>query len=173
MLIILTLPTSLTTLKNDYLPKRPPARISIEELEALDFLNRQPAGVVLSVPFNPDWRLKFSEPKPLYAYETTAYISALSDKETYLEDEMNLEITGYNWQMRREQTNKFFLTADQNWGKEFLQSNNIKYIYLVKGQKMNLGLGDINGKKIFENGETVIYRIKWDKIKVYEDYSSN
>jgi len=96
----------------------------------------------------------------LYAYETTAYVSALGSKQTFLEDEMNLNITGYNWQSRREESQRFFLTADQDWGRNFLNANNIKYIYLVKGQRMNLGLGDINGEEIFENGETVIYRIK-------------
>jgi len=31
---------------------------------------------------------------------------------------------------------------------------------LVKGQKMNLGLNDIEAEKIFENGEVVIFRVK-------------
>jgi len=159
-LIILTLPTTLITLKNDYLPSRPPSRIGIEELEALNFLKKQPTGNVLSHPFNSDWRLKFSEPRPLYAYETTAYISALSGQSVFLEDEMNLEITGFDWKPRKAEVVRFFLTADQLWGKTFLQENKIKYIYLVKGQKMNLGLGDIGGEKIFENGEVNIFKIK-------------
>ena len=160
ILIILTLPTTIITLKNDYLPSRPPSRISIEELEGLNFLKNQPAGSVLSYPFNSDWRYKFSEPKPLYAYETTAYISALSAHQTFLEDEMNLEITGFDWQARRKDSQLFFLTADQLWGRTFLQENEIRYIYLVKGQKMNLGLNDIEAEKIFENGEVVIFRVK-------------
>lgn len=157
--VLLTLPTTFGTLKNNYLPKRPPARISIEELEGLNFLKKQPNGIVLSVSFNPDWRFKFSEPKPLYAYETTAYISALSGHQSFLEDEMNLEITGFDWKPRRDESVRFFVTADQKWGREFIIRNKIKYIYLVKGQKMNLGMGDINGKMIFENGEVVIYEL--------------
>lgn len=157
----LTLMTTVTTLKNDYWPWRPPARVSIEELEALEFLSRQPEGVTLTFPHDFSWYNKFSEPRPLYSYETTAYVSALGSKQTFLEDEMNLNITGYNWQPRREESQRFFLTADQDWGQSFISANNIKYIYLVKGQKMNLGLGDINGEKIFENGETVIYQINY------------
>ena len=160
LLAVLTLPTTISTLKNDYLPSRPPSRVSIEELEALKFLSEQSEGIVLTYPHSFDWHSKFSEPKPLYAYETTACVSALGSKQTYLEDEMNLEIMGYDWLPRREQSQRFFITADQKWGRNFLLDNKIKYIYLVKGQKMNLGLGDINGEKIFENGETVIYRIK-------------
>ena len=159
VMVVLTLPTSLTTLRNDYLPSWPPARVSIEELEALEFLRKEPQGVVLTYPHDFAWFSKFSEPKPLYAYETTAYVSALSGKTTYLEDEMNLEISGYNWQPRREEETEFFTTNDSNWANQFLKLNQIRYIYLVRGQKMNLGLGDIGGKKIFENEEVVIYQI--------------
>ncbi|PJA49718.1 hypothetical protein CO169_01315, partial [Candidatus Shapirobacteria bacterium CG_4_9_14_3_um_filter_39_13] len=135
LLIGLTLMTTFTTLKNDYWPGRPPARVSIEELEALEFLSKQPEGVILTFPHDFSWYNKFSEPRPLYAYETTAYVSALGSKQTFLEDEMNLNITGYNWQSRREESQRFFLTADQDWGRNFLNANNIKYIYLVKGQR--------------------------------------
>ena len=157
--VILTLPTSLATLRNDYLPFRPPARVSIEELEALEFLRKEPLGVVLTYPHDFTWFSKFSEPRPLYAYETTAYVSALSSKPTYLEDEMNLEISGYNWQPRREEETRFFTTRDLNWANQFLKLNQIRYLYLVKGQKINLGWGDIGAKKIFENGEVVIYKL--------------
>jgi len=159
-LVILTLPTTLITLKNDYLPSRAPARISIEELEALDFLKKQTEGTVLTFPYNFDWKVKFSEPRPLYAYETTAYVSALSAHRTFLEDEMNLEITSFDWKSRKAEVVRFFLTADQLGGKTFLQENKIKYIYLVEGQKMNLGLNDIGAEKIFENGEVSIFRVK-------------
>lgn len=158
--VLLTLPTSIFTLKNDYLPPRPPARISFEELEALDFLTKKQFGVVLSYPFEESWRQKFSEPRPLYAYETTGYISALSSKPSYLADEMNLEISGYNWEPRREEEFRFFKTDNQEWAKNFLRQNRIKYLYLVKGQNLNLGEDDINAQKFFENGEVRIFEIK-------------
>jgi len=159
LITALTLPTTFSTLRNDYLPSRPPARISVEELEALEFLKKQPEGVILTYPFNKEWIAKFSEPRPLYAYETTAYVSALSGKQTFLEDEMNLEISGYDWRSRRKEEDKFFSTNDSRWANDFIKINNIKYVYLVKGQKMNLGLGDINGEKIFENGEVSIFKV--------------
>lgn len=161
ILMLLTLPTSASTLKNDYLPPRPPARISFEELEALDFLKDQKDGRVLSYPFDQTWRGKFSEPRPLYAYETTAYVSALSRKPSFLSDEMNLEISGYPWQARREASIDFFKTNDKKQASNFLGQNKIKYIYLVKGQKMNLGEDDLKAQKIFENGEVRIFEVKW------------
>ena len=51
IIILLTIPTVFGTLKH-YLPARPPAKLSHEELEALSFLSRQPRGVVLTYPFD-------------------------------------------------------------------------------------------------------------------------
>ncbi len=161
-LAVLTLPTTIGTLVYNYLPQRPPARISLEELEALDFLRQEPQGNVLAYPYNPDWRAKFSEPRPLYAYETTAYIAAFSGKALYLEDEMNLEISGYDWSSRKEASARFFLTNDRDWARKLLEENRIKYLYLVKGQKMNLGLADLSAGMIFENGEVAVYKILID-----------
>lgn len=158
--IAMTIPTTWITLKDNYLPPRPPSRISNEELEALDFLKRQPKGVVLSYPFDPQWRQSVTEPRPLYAYETTAYISALSGQPSFLADEMNLTITGYQYDQRRIHSTKLFTTTEADWAKQFIKDNQIRYVYLVKGQKLNLGTGDINGIKVFENGEVVIYQVE-------------
>ncbi|HUV71512.1 MAG TPA: hypothetical protein VMW25_00750 [Clostridia bacterium] len=159
MVVALTLPTTVITLKNSYWPSRPPARISLEELEALQFLRRQPEGVVLTPPFDFTWRDKFSEPRPLYAYETTVYVSALADKPTFLADEMNLEISGYSWQKRREESIQFFLTNSHDFANNLIKQNRIAYLYLVKGQEINLGEGDIHSRRIFENGEVKIFKI--------------
>ena len=160
ILVLLTVPTAIGTLTLHYLPGRPPARVSFEELEALGFLRKQASGAVLTYPYDPTWGEKFVEPRPLYAYETTAYVSAFSGKQTFLEDEMNLEISGYDWRPRREQEIRFFATDNKEWAKKFLQDNRIKYIYLVKGQKMNLGEADLGAKKIFENGEVRVFAIE-------------
>ncbi|KKU55093.1 MAG: hypothetical protein UX78_C0026G0003 [Candidatus Amesbacteria bacterium GW2011_GWA2_47_11] len=79
LLFTFTLPTSIDTLRH-YLPSRPPAKISTEELEALKFLRRQPAGVVLTPPFDRGAaeNTVLSPPRPLYLYESTAYVSALA-----------------------------------------------------------------------------------------------
>lgn len=156
LLISLTVPTTVITLKDSYLPSRPPSRISREELQALAFLTKQPKGVVLTYPFDPVWRGKFIEPKPLYAYETTGYVSALTDKPVFLEDEMNLEISGYQWNVRRDEALQFFLAGSQN----FIAGNKISYIYLVKGQSLVQDRENLNLEKIFENEEVVIFKTK-------------
>src|SRR3990172_3661184 len=91
-------PNSIGTLGH-YLPARPPAMISNEELEALKFLSTQPMGVVLTYPFD-KFKAKEAEanpPRPLYLYESTAYVSSFAKKPVFLEDEVNLDITGYAW----------------------------------------------------------------------------
>ncbi|KKT65685.1 MAG: hypothetical protein UW61_C0041G0005, partial [Candidatus Curtissbacteria bacterium GW2011_GWC1_44_33] len=106
--ILLTVPTTLGTLAH-YLPARPPAKISNEELEALSFLVKEPQGVILTYPFD---RFKAKEaeanpPRPLYLYESTAYVSAFAKKPVFLEDEVNLDITGYSWGERKLKVEKF------------------------------------------------------------------
>jgi len=76
-----------------------------------------------------------------------------------LADEMNLIISQYPLEKRKDEIARFFLSKDQNWGREFIKINNISYIYLVKGQKMEFGEGDIGFKKIFDNLEIKIYKL--------------
>lgn len=159
-IVFLTLPTTFGTLKH-YLPARPPAKISSEELEALKFLKAQPDGVVLTQPFDREAAEKAinNPPRPLYLYESTAYVSAFTGKQVYLEDEVNLEITGYEWRQRRERTLTFFGTKEIELAKEFLNENDISYIYLVNGQRTRIDVSHLEIVKIFENSYIVIYRV--------------
>lgn len=159
-ILILTLPTTIGTLKH-YLPSRPPAKISKEELEALEFLSKQPDGVVLTQPFNKEAALAAvsSPPRPLYLYESTAYVSAFSGKPVYLEDEVNLEITGYDWRQRKKAVEEFYKNPDQNFSRTFLRENNIQYIYWIRSQGNILSEQGLGVYKVFENGEVDIYKV--------------
>jgi len=166
-LIILTVPTTVITLSEVYIPSRPPAKISNEELVALKFLRSQPNGVVLTYPFD-EFKAKEAiknPPRPLYLYDSTAYVSAFSAKPVYLEDQVNLDITGYDWRVRREKVLWFISTRDQDEAKKFLKENNIKYLYLVKdasplvGEGLKLGSGQLGLIKLFANMEVDIYRV--------------
>jgi len=161
VVVLLTIPTTVGTLWFHYLPARPPAKISNAELKALNFLSRQPDGIVLTFPFDKEAaQLAISSPpRPLYLYESTAYVSAFGEKTVFLEDEVNLEITGYDWSARRRKIVRFWEMKDGKEAKEFLTENNIAYVYLTKP----LLKGGINeqmlGKKIFENEEVSIFRV--------------
>lgn len=159
--ILLTIPTTIITLKDVYIPSRPPAMLSVGELEALNFLKDQPDGIVLTYPFD---KVKAKEaesnpPRPLYLYESTAYVSAYSGKSVFLEDEVNLDITGYPWRERRVEIESWYEESDQTKAREFLSKNNIKYIYWLKDQRAYLGEIQLRIEKIYENKEVDIYQI--------------
>ncbi len=167
LFVVLTIPTTIITLREVYLPKRPPAMLSKEELSALEFLKNQPNGVVLTYPFD---KLRASQavanpPRPLYLYESTAYVSAFSGKTTFLEDEVNLNITGYDWPTRRTDIESWYREPNVEKAREFLKKNNIKYIYLLKGvpngtpQRAYLGEGQLGLIRLFENKDVNIWKV--------------
>lgn len=159
-ILVLTLPTTMATLKH-YLPARPPAKISHEELEALSFLSEQSVGIVLTYPFDKiaAEEARSNPPRPLYLYESTAYVSAFGNKPVYLEDEVNLNITGYNWRQRRQEVESFLSSLDHEEAWLFLREHNIAYVYWIKGQRAKLGEGQLEITSIFENSEVNIYKV--------------
>lgn len=160
--ILLTAPGVWGTLRQ-YLPGRPPAMVSTKELEALNFLRLQPAGTVLTPLYDPGaaHAAENNPPRPLYLYESTAYVSAFSNHAVFLEDEVNLNITNYSWQSRAQQTRDFFTTLDSAKARRFLQDNHIKYIYLPQIYKIRPQIGPalIGAKTIFDNYEASIWLI--------------
>ncbi len=161
VLVLLTIPTTIITLKDVYIPIRPPAMISKDELSALSFLAGQPAGVVLTKPFD-EFSAKSAEPyppRPLYLYESTAYVSALGKHQTFFEDDVNLDITGYNWQERRERLLSWYAEKDYVKSRAFLKDNSIKYIYWIKEGQSPLDLGKLGLVNVYENNLITIYEV--------------
>lgn len=156
LLILLTLPTTLMALPH-YLPSRPPAALPPLEMEALGFLAAQPLGVVLTPPADPDPYAP--APRPLYLYESTAYVSAYANKPSFLEDEVNLDITGYDWPARRQAVEAFFATPDAQSGRQFLAQNNIRYLYLPQVASVRPVLSEtaLGLVKLFENSQVAIW----------------
>ena len=159
-IVIFTIPTTFATLRH-YLPSRPPAKISHAELEALSFLSGQTEGIVLTYPYDQDLAkaAEANPPRPLYLYESTAYVTAFSSKQVYLEDEVNLNITGYGWPERRKKINNFLNTLDQAEARTFLKENDISYVYWVDDQRAKLGESQLGIEKIFGNEEVNIYKV--------------
>ena len=158
-IILLTIPTLVATLKH-YIPARPPAKISKEELEALNFLSKEPDGVVLTQPFDKKAAddAVDNPPRPLYLYESTAYVSAFSGKPVYLEDQVNLEITSYGWKLRRNEVERFFADPTYDGKYELLEKKGITYVYVIKNLQVQYKGLYLEPNKIFENGEVVVYK---------------
>ncbi len=137
-----------------------PSRLTAGELEALTFLTSQPEGVVLTHPFVKDLRKSYSAPFPLAVYETSAYVSAYSAKETFVEDEFQQEIFQNDYKSRLTDANKFFYGKDYVWSKNFLSGSNIAYIYLPKLYGVSLNKELIGAKEIFSNSEAEVYKVE-------------
>ncbi|MBI4157481.1 hypothetical protein HY502_01395 [Candidatus Woesebacteria bacterium] len=161
LIILLAIPTTIGTLRH-YLPMRPPAMLPSGEQEALKFLSKASNGVVLAYPFDKE-KAKAAEenpPRPLYLYESTAYVSAFGKKPTFLEDEVNLEITGYGWRERKEKVQEFFSTSDPGVARNFLEENKIAYIYLTEDQKIVVDTEKLGVSKIFENSRATVLKVE-------------
>ena len=153
LITLLTIPTTIATLRH-YLPSRPPSMTSNEELSALKFLKDQPDGIVLTMPFDKNLADKeiYNPPRPLYLYESTAYVSALTGKLTYFEDEVNLDITGYNWKDRKEEILKNITNL------AYLKHIGIDYIYVTPTQKF-VGINIFEGNIIYNDNGYLIIKI--------------
>ncbi len=147
--------TSIGTLR-DYFGNTTPSRIGFTEMYALETLKNQPRGIVLSPIFEKADQI--ATPKPLYAYVSTAYISAFSGQPEFLSDTINLDITGFDYKQRARDVQRFYNTQDKVWAKNFLEENKIKYIYETPLRKMKVSAGDLLLTKIFDSGEITIYQ---------------
>jgi hypothetical protein len=159
IIILATVLTTISTLDN-YLGYPPPAHLPLNELRALNSLEKKENDIVLTYPYDKYKKNKLSTPIPVYLYETTAYVSAFSAKTSYYEDEINLEITGYSWQERKTQSEKFFSTDDTIWARGFLLNNGIDYIYLVDEQKLSMKPNSLGLEMIFDQENVKIYQVK-------------
>jgi hypothetical protein len=155
--VILTLPTTIASLGN-YLPKEPQSALPANEIEALRFLFAQPDGIVLTYPYDQSIKTA-APPTPLYQYTSTAYVSAFSGKQTFLEDQINLDIMQYPWSGRRGQVQDFLNTLDAARARQFLEDSNIAYIYWLTGQYAREGDAQLGLTKIFQNDSVTIFRV--------------
>ncbi|OGK45537.1 hypothetical protein A3B40_00785 [Candidatus Roizmanbacteria bacterium RIFCSPLOWO2_01_FULL_37_16] len=124
--------------------------LSVDEIRALQFLKKQPDGIVLTSLYNKELK-SYQKPNPLYAYEDTAYVSAFSGKQTYFANILQLRLTGVEYEKRLD----LLKQADCNL------LNKVDYVYeirrLVDKEKIMVQCKPKKAKKIFENKSINIY----------------
>ncbi len=165
-LILIITPLNSITVAKGYLINTPHAYISKDEVEGLDFLSKEQKGVILTYPFDKSLRENFGEPIPLFAYDTSSYVSALSKSSTFLSDISQNEILQTDYQKRLVINKDFFRylnslnesSEDAAKARELLEQNNVRYIYLLKEYKIKVDTEKLNIKKMFENNSVEIYK---------------
>lgn len=157
LVIFLITPVNSWSSAKGYLTYNPHAMITPFELTGLNFLKNKKDGIVLTFPFDLKLKQRISEPWPLYAYDSTAYVAAFSEKAVFLEDLSQNQILLTDYEKRQVAAKDFFVSSSTQQV-EFLRKNNIRYIYIPK--IFNQRLEESNGlKNIFENEEIVIYEL--------------
>jgi hypothetical protein len=147
---VLAIPTTIDIVRSSaYFPGS--AYLPQDEIEALNFLKKQPQGVVYSPIFDNKLKESYIAPYPLFAIGDNAYISAFSGKTQYLADIVQLRLTGIDYEKRLEKIKK----ADCSILKE------IDYIYQSSNYKMERSLMNCGYKMeiIFGNTSATIYRV--------------
>ena len=156
--VLVLTPINSVTTATYYLGFLPHGRIDNKELEALNFLFKQEYGTVLTYPYDRRLQQKISEPWPLFAYDSTAYVAALSGKAVFLEDEGQNQILLTDYKRRLIAAKDFFQSNFLD-GNTFLENNKIKYIYIPKAFKIRMEGSSLSVKNIFENDEVIIYSV--------------
>lgn len=165
LIVVFSVPTVIGNLNEFYgLDKTPLAKIGNQELEALSYLREKsnPQAIILSMPFNQYLKDKFpNQPRPIYAWYSTSYISAITGRRVYLASEEQALITGYPIDSRISKMKTFFEQSDTSWNRQFLSQEKINYIYVAKNETDKLLDVQKNNLEIFfENNEIIIYRVK-------------
>ena len=161
ILVVLSVPTVIGNFVEFY-GSPANAKISNDELSALSFLkdNSNPSDIILTPPFDGNAKYGYkTNPLPIYAWTSTAYVSSLTDRATFLSCEDMLRQTGYDVDGRLGLENKFFSQKDFAFNKNFLKENKIAYIYVPTPRKYSLQEEDNHLTKVFSNREVNIYKV--------------
>lgn len=159
LIISISVPTQVALLYDFY--SRPPfAKISSDEIQALNYLksNTDKNSIIISPPYNKYYISKSSVP-PIWAWSDTSYISALSDRSTYLADNEQIDIMGYNFKPRQVIQEEIFKISNPLEFNKMLTENKINYLYFPKLNPPSVDLQKTKLIKEFENNEIQIWKV--------------
>ncbi len=152
ILMILTIPNNIDLITH-FISFPAPSYLPKEEILALNYLKSLPQGVVFTMPYDKINSKKYDKPIPLFAYDDTAYVSAFSNKQSYLAELNNLKITGVTYD---ERLSEVIDIKDLRY-----EDMPIDYIYLQKDHEQ-FGLYEAKiknnvWKKAFDNEKVIIF----------------
>jgi hypothetical protein len=155
LLLLFSIPTTIGSLQN-YTSSIPSTYVPYPELRLLERLSHED-GLVL-VPFYQQAKSRpLTPPKPLFAFDSTSYITALSGLPTYFADDVNLSIMNYDYSQQKTDVQRFYQTTDQSFAYDFLTKNPIKYIYVDPFSVPKVDLETLGFKLFFDDGQYKLY----------------
>lgn len=125
--------------------------LSKGELKALNFLKKQPDGVVFTPLYNKQLKI-IDSPNTLATYEDTAYVSAFSGKQVYLADVLQLRLTGVPYEKRLEKVKNLDCSIIKD----------IDYLYEIRhipNEGKLISCDPSKFKQIYDSKEVFIYSI--------------
>ncbi len=154
--IIFALSTTVGSLRN-YTSFSPSTFIPYPQLRQLDILRRSAPGLVLSPSYQQQRAKPLVTPKPLFAFDSTSYVTALTGQPVYFADNVNLEISNYDYQEQQTLNQRFFLTDSQIFAKNFLKDTPLNYILIDPFSVPKFDLGQLGFSPIFDAGPYKLY----------------
>lgn len=158
VMLLFIAPINALVTANSYLYPIPNVVLSFDEQQALEFLSTQEAGNVLTHPYDTNLKKRYQGSLPVSVYETSSYVSAFSNQQTFLEDTIQQDILQTDYKQRLSDANLFFKTAGKDWSDKFIKEGNIKYIYLPDLFEVKLDAEDLDLKEIYKNNSVKIYQ---------------
>lgn len=160
VIITLSIPTQLGLLYEFY-SKPPLAKVGFSELDAMHFIktHTSPNDSILTVPFNKYLNLKEPTP-PIWAWSDTSYLSALTDRRTYLTDTEQVDIMGYSYQDRLKTQREVFDTTDPATFKSLLEKTDSNYLYFPKIQRPRVDIKNTGLTLYYENDEVELWKVR-------------
>ena len=160
IIIALMIPTQISLI-NSFYSRSPFAKIESSELSALKFLkeNTNQNSVILTAPYNQYLNLKSSVPQ-IWDWSDTGYVTALSNRRTYLADTEQVDIMGYDLKQRLKIQEEIFNQDNPELFTEHLKKISVDYLYFPIEIRPKVDLGKTNLQSIFSNDLVEIWQVK-------------
>ncbi len=163
-IVALAIATSIGTLIEFYgLGHKPLAIVSNAELSALTWVkeNTPKDILILTKPFDKNAHYQYHQPPlPIYSWYSTPYVTVYTDRKVMISAEEQLVITGHDLTQEIENNKRVFSALDKSWNKDYLEKNQIDYIYVHRNElDVPLDPEEQYLSVAYENEEAVVYQV--------------
>jgi hypothetical protein len=161
VIVILTIPTTFGLLWQFY-SNQPLANVSNQELVGLAFLKDQSQiqDVILTAPFEKYQTNIYGSPPPISLWSDTSYVSAFSERHTFMSDEEQLTIMGYDITSLSDLRKEAFVSEKADKLNAFIKDHQVRFIYLAPNQSLKFPMSEIAGDVVYQQNGVRIIKIR-------------